>query len=395
MWSAMSRSDMNKLKIPVTDGDVALLKKLRDGVPRTRSELASYTGFARSTIASRLSDLMDARLVVPAGEAASSGGRPASQVVFNPLARILIAIDLGATHGIVAIADLAGGILAHASSGLDITAGPQVVLDGAVRMAQDLLRAVGRDIADLAGIGIGVPGPVEHATGIPTRPPIMPGWDRFDVPAYVQKTFPVPVFVDNDVNILALGERATIWQNYSELLFVKVATGIGAGIISGGRLQRGALGSAGDLGHVFIPSPDGAGMHHEGGVAELESVASGPAIAASLRKQGIDATTNADIVELARRSDPTTTETLRQAGRALGTALATCVNLLNPSIIVLGGSIGRAGDHLIAGVREIVYRQSTPLATQQLRIVSGQSGTDGGVLGAAIMVSDYILGLND
>jgi glucokinase len=176
----------------------------------------------------------------------------------------------------------------------------------------------------------------------------------------------------------------------SDLIFVKVATGIGAGIISGGQLQRGAKGSAGDLGHVRVPySPDSS--LQPGDERELEELASGTAIAAALRAQGLEAESSADVVELVRSGNVAAIEATRQAGREVGEVLATVVNLLNPSIIVLGGSIARAGEHLLAGVREVVYRRSIPLATQHLAIVQTQAGERAGVLGAAIMVAREVL----
>ncbi|HWT32711.1 MAG TPA: ROK family protein, partial [Microbacterium sp.] len=230
-------------------GDVFQL--FRDGRARTKAEIATLTGLARSTVAPRVDALLAAGLLRPAGEAASTGGRPPARVAFNPLAGLVLAIDLGATHATVAIADLAGSILASTTHGVDIAAGPEPVLDQVLAEGTELLRTAPK--VPLVGVGIGVPGPVEHSTGMPTNPPIMPGWDRFDVPAYVKRVFDVPVLVDNDVNILALGEQALSWPGVQDLVFVKVATGIGAGIISGGALQRGARGSAGDLGHVQVP----------------------------------------------------------------------------------------------------------------------------------------------
>jgi predicted NBD/HSP70 family sugar kinase len=218
----------------------------------------------------------------------------------------------------------------------------------------------------------------------------MPGWDRFDVPGYVQRTFPVTVLVDNDVNILALGEHALSWPGVDDLVFVKVSTGIGAGIISGGVLQRGAQGSAGDMGHVHVPysrdSPRPAGDERD-----LEAIASGTAIAADLRAQGIDAAGSTDVVALVRAGNPAAIAATRQAGREVGEVLATVVNMLNPSIIVVGGSIARAGEHLLAGVREVVYRRSIPLATQHLGIVQSQGGSRAGTLGAAMMVTQHVL----
>ena len=374
----------------LTPDAARLLRYLRDGTALTRAELAGLTGLARSTIASRLDGLVDAGLVVPAGGAASSGGRPPARVAFNPSARILIAIDLGATHAVVAIADLAGTILHSESTKIDIAEGPVKVLDWAVSTAERLLGVCGRPKSDLVGVGVGLPGPVEHSTGKPVNPPIMPGWDRFDVPGYIGESFDVPVRVDNDVNLLALGEHATSWRDQSELLFVKVATGIGAGIISGGRLQRGAQGSAGDLGHVRVPTTRDTPTHGDED-ADLEAIASGPAIARWIRESGEQATTSEDVLRLARAGNTVAIAAIRQAGRDLGEVLATCVNLLNPSVIVVGGSIARAGEHLIAGVREVVYRESTPLATQYLTIAQSKAGETGGVRGAAIMVIQYTL----
>jgi predicted NBD/HSP70 family sugar kinase len=219
----------------------------------------------------------------------------------------------------------------------------------------------------------------------------MPGWDRFDIPAYVGSSFAgVPVLVDNDVNLLALGEQATAWRDQSDLLFVKVATGIGAGIINGGRLQRGAQGSAGDLGHVRVPFTNETASHSARD-ADLEALASGPAIARTLTAAGIPAVTSEDVVMLARSGNPVALQAIRQAGRDLGEVVATCVNLLNPSVVVIGGSISRVGEQLLAGVREVVYQRSTPLATQHVTITQSKAGETGGVLGAAIMVIQHVL----
>ena len=363
---------------------------LRDGRARTKAELATLTGLARSTVSSRVDALLAAGLVRPAGEAVSTGGRPPARIAFNPLAGLTLAVDLGATHVTVAVADLAGHILASRTRPQDIAEGPEAVLDGALADAHTLLDGIDAAPARLVGVGIGVPGPVEHSTGRPTNPPIMPGWDRFDVPGYVQRTFAVPVLVDNDVNILALGEQAVSWPGVNDLVFVKVSTGIGAGIISGGRLQRGAQGSAGDMGHVQVPySRDSP--RPPGDERDLEAIASGTAIAAELRSQGIEARTSADVVALVRLGDPAAIAATRQAGREVGEVLATVVNMLNPSLIVIGGSIAHAGEHLLAGVREVVYRRSIPLATQHLGIVQSQAGETAGVRGAAIMVTQHVL----
>ncbi|MFE4952250.1 ROK family protein [Leifsonia sp. NPDC056665] len=369
-----------------------LLAILRDGVPRTRAQLAELTGLARSTIAVRIDTLTESGLVAPAGDDVSTGGRPPARIRFNPDSRVVLGVDLGATHGVVALADLAGTITSSESRRLKISDGPEAVLDWALQTAERLYAATGRPLGDLIGVGVGVPGPVEHSTGLPVNPPIMPGWDRFDIPAYVRRVFDVPVLVDNDVNLLALGEHALAWPDQSELLFVKVATGIGAGIISGGRLQRGAQGSAGDLGHVRVPFTSETPSHGARD-ADLEALASGPAIARALTAAGIPAETSDDVVALARTGNAEVLQAIRQAGRDLGEVVATCVNLLNPSLVVVGGSLSQVGEQLLAGVREVVYQRSTPLATQHLTITQSRSGETGGAIGAAIMVIQDTLGV--
>lgn len=374
----------------VNPGAGEILQILRDGQARTKAELAAITGLARSTVALRVDALLSAGLLHPAGEAVSTGGRPPARVAFNPRAGLVLAVDLGATHATVAVADLAGRILEAHTRSIDIADGPRPLLDAILADGARLLDAQGTSGIPLVGVGIGVPGPVEHSTGRPTNPPIMPGWDRFDIPDYVRRTFDVPVLVDNDVNILALGEQATSWPHIEDLVFVKVATGIGAGIIAGGQLQRGAQGSAGDMGHVQVPVSAGS-ARPPGDERDLEALASGSALAAALRASGLDAHGPADVVALVRAGNPAAIEATRQAGRDVGEVLATVVNLLNPSIIVLGGSIARAGEHLLAGVREVVYRRSIPLATQHLAIVQSQAGERAAVLGAAIMVAREVL----
>jgi predicted NBD/HSP70 family sugar kinase len=376
---------------PLLTPDAArLLVHLRDGSARTRSELAELSGLARSTVATRLDSLIETGLVAVLTNGVSSGGRPPGFVAFQPAARILLAIDLGATHGLVALTDLSGTVLDLESTSLDIADGPETILRWALDAAERLRERLKRPASDIVGVGIGLPGPVEHSTGMPTNPPIMPGWDRFDVPAYIRATFDVPVLVDNDVNLLALGEHATVWRAIDDLLFVKVATGIGAGIISGGKLQRGAQGTAGDLGHVRVPFTSRTPAHGDVD-ADLEELASGPGIARALSAQGLQATSSADVVELAKRGDTRATDAIRQAGRDLGEVVATCVNILNPSIIVIGGSIARADENLVAGVREVVYGQSTPLATRHLTITESRAGETGGVVGAATMLIQHLL----
>ena len=369
----------------------ALLQLLRDGTPRTRSELAAATGLGRSTVAQRIDTLVASTLVRAAGEASSTGGRPPARFAFNPRARLVLGADVGATHVRLAVADLAATVLADDVVDLDISVGPEKVLAWVVDRGRALVRRSSRRIADIVGVGIGLPGPVEFATGRPTSPPIMPGWDGFDVPGFVGESLRrADVVVDNDVNVMALGERFLAYPDVDHLMFVKVATGIGCGIISDGALRRGANGAAGDLGHVQVPG-DAVALCRCGNVGCLEAIASGAAVARALAEVGIDAGSSRDVVALARAGSIEAIGLIRDAGRTIGEVLASAVSLLNPSIIVIGGSLAEAGDPLLAGVREVVYRRSLPLATADLRIVASSSGVRAGIVGAAVLAIEHAL----
>jgi predicted NBD/HSP70 family sugar kinase len=276
---------------------------------------------------------------------------------------VVLGADFGAGHLNVALTDLMGDELAVLRTEIDIADGPEAGLTALLTAADTLLSGYGRDRDDLIGVGIGLPGPVQFSTGRPVNPPIMPGWDGFDVPGWVRRHLDVPVLVDNDVNIMALGERGHAFPDTDHFLFVKVATGIGSGIISGGRLQRGAQGIAGDIGHVQIPRGAGIACHCG----------------------------NVGCLELVRRGDIDAIQAVRQAGRDLGEVLTACVNVINPSVIAIGGSMAQAGEHLIAGVREIVYTRSMPLATEHLSIVQSRSGDRAAMIGASMLAIHHAL----
>ena len=363
---------------------------LRDGQPRTRAQLAETTGLARSTIAARIDVLLRLGLVAPYGDGISTGGRPPSLLALNPGAWVVAGIDLGATHATAALADLAGTILVERRADLDIAAGPEEVLTWVEGVVADLLTEQRRPVSELAAIGMGLPGPVEHSTGRAINPPIMPGWDRYDVPAHVQRAFDVPVLIDNDVNIMALGERHAHLSDVDDLVLIKVATGIGAGIVSGAALQRGAQGTAGDLGHVRVSRASDT-VCRCGNVGCLEAIAAGPALAAALREQGIDVADGHGVLELVRAGDLAAVAAVRQAGRDVGEVVATLVNLINPSAVVIGGAMAEAGESLLAGIREVVYSRSLPLATEHLRIVTSRAGERAGVVGAAALAIEHVL----
>ncbi|MQA74595.1 MAG: ROK family protein [Solirubrobacterales bacterium] len=384
----MPENGANRNSGPIGAG--AMLQLIRDGTAVTRADLARRTGLARSTVAQRVDALLAHKLVYEAGGSESTGGRPPTVLAFNHEAGVVLVADLGATHSRLAIADLASEPLAEVTQDLDIALGPEAVLDWVQDQFATLLRKIKRSVADVRGIGIGVPGPVAFGTGQPISPPIMPGWDGFSLPNWFATRYDVPVLVDNDVNLMALGEHWTNWRGIEHLLFVKVGTGIGSGIVAGGHIHRGAQGAAGDIGHIRLHQHEDV-ICRCGNIGCLEAVAGGRALAIRLTDAGIEASTSRDVADLVRAGNPTATQMVREAGRALGEVLAECVNFLNPSVIVIGGDLGQVHEQLLAGIREVTFRRSLPLATGELQTVASQLGDRAGVIGGAIMLIEHIL----
>jgi predicted NBD/HSP70 family sugar kinase len=368
----------------------AVLRVVREAGTITRAELARRTGLGRSTVAQRVDALLKHGLLYEAGESASTGGRPPTALAFNDRSGVVLCADLGATHSRLAVTDLGGAPLAERATDLDIARGPEPVLAIVQEQFESLLAEAERDRDNVQGIGIGVPGPVAFDVGQPTNPPIMPGWDRFSIPDWFAERYDdAPVLVDNDVNIMALGEHWTHWRDRQHFLFIKIGTGIGCGIVAGGQIHRGAKGAAGDIGHIRLADEDA--VCRCGNVGCLEAVSGGGALARRLTEEGVQAETARDVVRLVRAGNPLATHLVREAGRDLGEVLAGCVNFFNPGVIVIGGDLGQASEQLLAGVREVTFSRSLPLATEELRVVPSRLGDRAGVIGAAILAIENVL----
>ncbi|MDO8209416.1 ROK family transcriptional regulator [Conexibacter sp. CPCC 206217] len=366
----------------------AMLHVIRAAGTLTRAELARRTGLARSTVAQRVDALLRHELLHEVG-GDSTGGRPAAALAFNDGSGVVLCADLGATHSRLAVCDLGGGALAEEVEEVAIADGPERVLTLVHERFGALLEQAGRSAAQVRGIGLGVPGPVAFDRGEPANPPIMPGWDGFSIPGWFAARYEAPVLVDNDVNIMALGEHATSWSDSRHLLFIKVGTGIGCGIVAGGAIHRGAMGAAGDIGHIRLAGRDETCRC--GNVGCLEAVSGGGAIARRLSALGVEASSSRDVVRLVRGGDGPATQLVREAGRNLGEVLAGCVNFFNPEVIVVGGDVGRASQQLLAGVREVIFQRSLPLATDALRVVPSELGDRAGIVGAAALVIEHVL----
>ena len=387
------------------DAFISVLDAIRHSEGLSRTEIAQRTGLSRAVVAQRVGELVERGLVRDDDTAPSRGGRPPRRLVLNAAAGRLLVADLGATSVDVALTDLGGAILDHRAEPSDIADGPEAILGLVEARFGEMLAA---DPGPLWGIGIGVPGPVEFLTARPVSPPIMPGWDGFDIRGRFTRRFGAPVWVDNDVNVMALGEwRSGIAAGHANVIFVKIGTGIGAGLISDGQLHRGAQGAAGDVGHIQIVD-DPSMVCRCGNVGCLEAAAGGgalarsatelasgtanPWLAAALARDGKVSAT--DVAEAARRGETASVELLQRSGRLVGAMLAGMVNFFNPSLIVIGGGVAESGDLLLAAIRQTVYRRSLPLATRDLVIQRSSLGNVAGVTGAAAMVADQIFSLD-
>jgi glucokinase-like ROK family protein len=310
--------------------------------------------------------------------------------------------ELGASHVQVGLSDLDGELLAHHAEPCDVALGPDATLDRLEQLFDELL--TGRPEAPpLWGVGAGLPGPVEFAEGRPVAPPIMPGWDAYPVRERLSARYQVPAWVDNDVNVMALGElRAGIGRHEENMLYVKVGTGIGAGLISRGRLHRGTQGAAGDIGHVSVLDDDTV-LCRCGNTGCLEAVAGGYALsrdglAAARAGRGslaevletAGSVTVRDIITAARGGDAASLALLHRSGRLVGRVLAALVNFYNPSLIVVGGQVSWGEDVFLSELRRAVYRRSTALAARDLRIKTSPLGNRAGLLGAAFLVADQL-----
>jgi predicted NBD/HSP70 family sugar kinase len=367
-----------------------MLNLIREGSASTRADLVRHTGLARSTVAQRVETLLAHQLVSEVRGTVSTGGRPPTMLTFNRDAGVVLVADLGATHSRIGVSDLAGSPLAETSAAMDIADGPEIVLAWVQEQFVELLQQLGRDADAVRGIGIGVPGPVAFDTGQAVNPPIMPGWDGFSIPDWFGERYDALVLVDNDVNIMALGEYWVHWRHVEHLLFVKAGTGIGCGIVAGGRIHRGAQGAAGDIGHIRL-----SGHEHVvcrcGNMGCLEAVAGGRALAEQLTAEGVEAADSRAVVELVRAGNAQAVRAVREAGRGLGAILAGAVNFFNPSVIVIGGDLGEAYEQVLAGIREVTFQRSLPLATRDLQTVPSRLGDRAGVVGAAVMVIERVL----
>ena len=372
--------------------------------PVSKSQLSGALGSSRGKISTEVGRLIDAGLLAEEGFADSEGGRRPTLVGIPYSAGLIAAIDIGATSIDVALTTLGSELVAHRGEPADVRDGPLPILDRVKALLAELLEERAAVAQDVLAIGVSVPGPVEQASGLLTVPPIMPGWDRFPIRDAFAGEYAAPVFVDNDVNVMALGEHWNgVAKGVDDVIFVKIGTGIGSGLILGGHLHRGTQGCAGDFGHICV-DPDGP-VCSCGNTGCLEAMAGAPAIVLRAERCARDGgspplmaileekgeLTMKDVGEAARRGDYCALTTIRRSGRLIGQTLASAVNVLNPSMIVIGGGVSRIGNALLAEIRSAVYQRSLPLATRNLPIVLSELGDTAGVVGASVLAAKGVL----
>nr|WP_132876701.1 ROK family protein [Tamaricihabitans halophyticus] len=370
----------------------------------TRPLLSEHTGLGRTAITQRITTLLDVGLLEEGELNPSTGGRQARALRFRRDAGRILTAELGATGFTVGITDLLGGVLTSQHRDFDIASGPDAVLTEVESVLDKLLEELDIPGHDVWGVGVGLPGPVEFATGRPSEPPIMPGWHNYPVRDRLAAKYSASVWVDNEVNLLCLGELRTPGLGLDgDLVYIKVGTGIGAGISTAGQLHRGAQGCAGDIGHAAV-SDDATVICRCGKVGCLEALAGGAALARDGEQLARDGSspilgrtlaengtiTAADVNVAARSGDHQAVQLLTRAGSRIGAMLATVVNFYNPSTILIGGRVSGAGDLFLAAIRETVYRRSLPLSTRDIRIKIARLGDESGLIGAAYMVIDEL-----
>jgi predicted NBD/HSP70 family sugar kinase len=362
----------------------------------SRAEVVATSGSSRNTVSQRLDVLLSAGLLSSADNGASTGGRPAERFRFAAERGVLLVADVGATAFRAAACDLSGRVLSEVSVAMDVARGPRTVLRAVDSRLAGLLQRIGRPPADVLGVGIDVPGPVDFDSGIVVSPPIMSGWDGFDIPAWFAQRYDAPVLVDKDVNAMAVGEHHDRYPDIADFMMIKIGTGVGSGLITGGRVHRGADGAAGDIGHIQMIDPVAERNVEDqpecrcGNLGCVEAYAGGWALVRDLTPTHPNIHTVDDVVTAIRSGDVAAQRLLRRAGRILGHAIADAVNLLNPRVIAVGGQLAHADEQLLAGIREVVYGRSLPLATRQLMIVPSQLDPRAGLVGLACLLAEEI-----
>lgn len=371
----------------------------------SRAELAELSRFSRSKANATVAALVERGLLDETGLQASSGGRRAETLLLSSSMGVLVAVNLGASSLDVALFSPNMTELAYHSEAIEVRDGPAIVLPRVKEILRDVRKRCQVRSEQVISIGMGVPGPVEFGSGLLVAPPIMPGWEGFSTRDYLSDEYKAPVFIDNDVNVMAMGELWRLRRRLPNFILVKVGTGIGCGIVCHGMIYRGTNGSAGDVGHICV---DTAGVRcHCGNQGCVEAMAAGPAIArlateaakggqSELLARILDSKgsiTPEDVGQASRAGDVAANAIIKLSGKLIGQMLASAVNFFNPSHVFIAGGISHIGPLFLASIRQSVYQRSLPLSTRHLEILNSPLGDRAGVIGCAAMAMQEALQL--
>lgn len=372
---------------------VDLIRFATTGISRT--DLAEEMGLTRAAVTLIVNDLLENEVILEAESRAIPSGRPPVVLEINPKRGLVAAVDMGSTHINVAIADFSAKIIEETSLPFDITQGPQVCLAEVSRILQVLLDRSGIGISQIMAIGIGVPGPVIKNAGMVMSPPIMPGWDQYPIRQQFEKEWGCPVSLNNDAELGALGEWAYgAGRGEKNLAFIKVGSGVGAGLIINRQIYGGTTGSAGEIGHITID--ENGPLCTCGNHGCMEAFAGGNAIANQARqlvKSGkrtllsnipSEHITAHAVADSARRGDLPSQEIIMRAGTFIGIAIAGLVNLFNPSAVIIGGGVAQAGDLLTTPIRQAVRERSLHASEQSVHITTAMLGQRSSLIGATV-----------
>ena len=370
-------------------GDLyALIRNKREV---TRAEVGRLTGLSRTAVSARVRELTARNLVFEREQAASTGGRPPALLSFNAGAGVVLAVAIGGSRARLGVCNLAGDVLVAADIDQEPGLRAEDLMPDVVKRLGLLLAESDCSPSQVFGVGLSLPGTVDRQRGCSVDTPVLSGWDGAPLVPYFRELTDAPVVLDNDANVIALAEWRAGAGGFDDVVVIKASTGLGAGIIAGGVLQRGAIGAAGEFGHDKTAAAAGR-VCRCGDTGCLEAVAGGWALVRSLRGEGRQVGNLRDVVELAHGGDVLARRLIRDSGRHVGEVLAAAVNLLNPAALVVAGDVAGAYDFFVAGLRETLYGNATTLATRMLEVVPAAFGDRAGVLGTAMMVLDQVLG---
>ena len=346
-----------------------VLGALRERGRISQADIARVTGLSRTTVHTLVTELKDSGVLheVEAGVPDFRGGRPAVLLMLRDSSLAVVGIDFGHSHVGVAVGDVGHNVLAERRCDLDVSHDARAALDAATRMTDEVLAEAHVERKSVIGAGIGIPGPVDRARGRVDSATILPGWTDLRIASEMRDRLAMPVEIENDANLGALAELT--WgagRECSNFAYIKVATGIGAGLVIDGRLLRGASGTAGEIGHTTLD--ESGALCYCGNRGCLETVASGPAIIELVGLINGEVPTLSRIVELAVAGDLRCHRAIADAGHEIGVAIAGLCNLINPERVIVGGLLSRTGEVLLHPMRESIRRHAVQAAAETLDV---------------------------